>query len=629
MDIKTELDAQRFSMRLLQAFVGIVLLASILLGRLVYLQVIQHEHYSTLSTQNRIALVPVPPTRGLILDRKGRVLAENRPMYTLEVVPERAGNIKNTLARLREILPISDDDIKSFYRDLRRRRPFESVILRRNLSDAEMADFAVRRYQFPGVEINARLHRYYPYGMLAGHLLGYVGRLNAQDLNRIDPSEYAGLDYIGKDGVELAYESLLRGQPGYKQVEINSHGRVVRDLETVPAVPGQNLVLSIDLDVQRAAEQAMGNRQGAVVALNVKTGEVLALVSVPGYDPNWFVDGINSVLWSNLQADPYHPMINRFLRSSFPPGSTFKPFMALAGLTSGVLTADHKTYCPGFFRLPHTSHKYYCWKRSGHGSLDVEHALAQSCDVFFYTTAMNLGIERMDEYLRPFGFGQKTGIDLAGERTGLLPSPAWKEKRYKQPWYPGETVIAGIGQGYVLATPLQLARATAVIANGGFLVQPRLGRYLVDSVTGRRQSLLVPPQPTAIHFSKEDIQTVRDGMRLVVTGGTAHNINNGPVPIAGKTGTAQVARVTRNSRGQALNSSDEFLKDHALFTAYAPADDPQIAVAVIVEHGVHGNVTAAPVAKAVIDAYLAPHAASATAPATSATEIPPGARGGD
>lgn len=631
MNIKDEKSLRMFSVRTTQAFAGIVLLALVLVARLAYLQVYQHEHYSTLSKQNRIAVVPIPPTRGLILDRKGRILAENRPMYTLEVVMERVDDRKATLERLRQLLPITDDDLKAFERDLKRKRPFEGVVLRRDLSDEEVATFAVHRHQFPGVEINARLRRVYPNGPLAAHLLGYVGRINSQDLSKIDPNNYAGLDYIGKDGVEKAYEALLRGRPGYKQVEINSHGRIIRDLESVPAVPGENLTLSIDLDLQRVAEAAIGNQQGAVVAMDPQTGEVLALASLPGFDPNWFVDGISQGLWKSLQEDPYKPMTNRFLRGLFPPGSTLKPFVAAAGLKAGVITPEQTVYCPGFFRLPGKSHKYYCWKRTGHGSEDVRTAIAQSCDVYFYTTAMNLGIQLMHDELSFFGFGEKTGIDLFGEKAGVLPSPDWKKQRFKQIWYPGETVIAGIGQGYVLTTPLQLARATAIVANGGVPVHPRVGLYSTDSVSGRRQSLLAP-RGTPIPFSARELSVVREGMRLVVTGGTATNINHGPVSIAGKTGTAQVARVQRDASGGALNSSQEHLRDHALFIAYAPAEAPRIAVAVIVEHGAHGNTAAAPVARAVIDAYLAPQATPVLTAATASGQpaaAAPASAGGD
>lgn len=617
MNLQNERDLRRFSVRVTQAFIGLLILTALLLTRLSYLQVVQHEHYSTLSTQNRIAVVPIPPTRGLILDRKGRILAENRPMYTLELVTERVPDLDRTLQGLQRLLPISEDDVKSFRRNVKRKRAFEGVVLRSDLTDEEVGTFAIHRHEFPGVAVNARLRRVYPHGMLASHLLGYVGRLNGQDLKRINPDEYAGLDYIGKDGVEKAYESLLRGQAGYKQVEINSHGRVIRDLDVVPAVPGQNLVLSIDLDVQRAAEAAIGERQGAAVAMDTETGEVLALASMPGYDPNWFVDGISNGLWNALQKDPYHPMTNRFLRGMFPPGSTLKPFVAMAGLETGVVTPETPIYCPGYFRLPGKSHKYHCWKHGGHGNEDARLAIAQSCDVYFYTVAMNLGIQRMHDSLQQFGFGQKTGIDLLGEKSGVLPSPEWKRKRFKQVWYPGETVIAGIGQGYMLTTPLQLARATAMVANGGVAVQPRVGRFLQDQASGRQQSLLARPGQIQ-HMSQRDLQVVREGMQLVVTGGTATNINRGPVTIAGKTGSAQVAGLRRDASGRAINHTAEELKDHALFIAYAPVEQPRIAVSVIIEHGAHGNTAAAPVARTIVDAYLAPPVPS-VAPKTPLT----------
>lgn len=610
MDILGERSYRVFGRRVAGTFVVILLLAALLMGRLFYLQALRYNHYSTLSTQNRISMVPLPPARGFILDRKGRVLAENRASYTLEVVPERVQDLPRTLRELGQAIPISAESLSDFYRDIKRKRPFEAVILRQRLNAEEVAAFAVRRHQFPGVEVNARLHRYYPNAAVASHLLGYVGRINSKDLTRIDPDQYAGLDYIGKDGVEQAYETELRGKAGYKQVEINSHGRVVRDLERLPAIPGKNMTLTIDLDLQQIAEAALAGRPGAVVALNPANGEVLALVSQPGFDPNWFVNGIDQVRWAMLRDDPDHPMNNRFLRGVFPPGSTLKPFVALAALNTDVIDDTHTSVsCHGFFQLPGSSHRYHCWRRSGHGSKDVLGAIAQSCDVFFYTVTRAMGIERFYQNLSYFGFGQPSGIDLQGEKRGVLPNPAWKRKRYKQPWYPGETIIAGIGQGYNLSTPLQLARATAVVANGGLLVQPHIGKRLWDPLTGKQQTLAFP-KPVKTPFQASDLALVQQGMALVVSGGTATNINGGPVPIAGKTGTAQVATIRRDASGRAQNSSLRALKDHALFIAYAPVQAPKIAVAVIVEHGEHGNTAAAPVAKAVIERYLADEAVS-------------------
>lgn len=607
MQLKDHLSEGRiFSNRAIVAGVLVSMALLVLLGRMVQLQVAQGEHFKTLSKDNRVKLVPLPPTRGLVYDRNGVLLAQNRPAYSLEVVPEQAGDLDDTLQRLTQILPISDDDLDRFKRLKKRKRRFDSVPIRTNLSLEEAAAFAVVRHQFPGVDVKAQLLRHYPFGEATAHLLGYVGRVSKKDLKKVDPSNYAGTSHIGKTGLELSYEPVLHGAVGTQQIEVNSVGRVARVLQTEPPLPGQNLHLYLDINLQRIALEALGDYNGAVVAIDPNNGGILALASKPGYDPNLFVEGISSRAYKALQQDPNRPLYDRGLRGQYPPGSTVKPLIGLAGLETGTIDFDSRVFCPGYFSLPGHSHKYRDWKKTGHGPMDIKSAITQSCDVFYYKLASDMGVDALSGYLSQFGFGQPTGVDLIGEKAGILPSREWKRSRYRQPWYPGETVIMGIGQGYFLTTPLQLAISTAAFANNGHLFKPQLVDYL--ETRGSHEQAPIPPQSNEIPIKDPaHWDDVHQAMLQVTEGlrGTAKRIRTPYYRIAGKTGTAQVFTVKQDEEYK----EDEVhhkLRDHALFIAYAPADDPQIAIAVIVENGGHGGSTAAPIARKVMDAWLLP-----------------------
>lgn len=588
------------------AISGVLVLValSVVVVRLLHLQVDNHEHYSVLSKDNRVKIQPVPPTRGLIFDAGGRLIADNHPSFSLEIVIEKVDDLAGTIDALAQILPIDEKDRARFDRLKRQRVRFQGVPIRLNLTPEEVARFALDSYRFPGVDVTAELIRTYPLGDLTAHVLGYVGRINEEEMGRIDGSDYAGTHFIGKGGVEKAHEALLHGHVGYQQVEVNARGRVLRTLEGKPPVAGRDLLLYLDTALQRAASDALGDNRGAVVAIDPRTGGVLALVSKPSFDPNPFVEGIGQKDYRDLLYSPDKPLYNRAIRGQYPPGSTVKPAVALAGLAAGVIDARKTTYCPGFYRLPGQSHKYRCWRRGGHGSVNLELAIVQSCDVYFYDLAHNLGIERLKPFLGELGFGARTGIDLAGELGGLVPSKEWKEQVRKQLWYPGETLILGIGQGAFLATPLQLAVATATLSNRGHFIVPRVAR--ASRLPGDKQATdLAVVSHTVDAGDPKHWDQVIHAMAQVVESprGTAKGIRSPDYRIAGKTGTAQVFTIGQN---ETYNASriDERMRDHALFVAFAPVDDPRIAVAVIVENGGHGGSVAAPVARRVIDAYL-------------------------
>jgi penicillin-binding protein 2 len=596
-----------FTNRAIVAGLLVIVALLVLLARLAQLQIAEHEHFTTLSKDNRVKLVPLPPTRGLIYDRNGVLLAENRPAYSLEMVPEQAQDIEDTLQRLAGIIEISEVDLERFNRLKQRKRRFDSVPIRTNISIEEAARFAVHRHRFPGLDIKAQLLRHYPYREETSHVVGYVGRVSKRDLEHIDASNYAGTSHMGKTGVEKSYEAVLHGAVGVQQVEVNSVGRVARVLEHEPPLPGQDLHLHLDIDLQRVGLEALGEHNGAVVALDPDTGGVLALVSKPGFDPNLFVEGISSKAYNALQQDPNRPLYDRALRGQYPPGSTVKQFIGLAGLETGHITFDTSVYCPGFYRLPGHQHRYRDWKRTGHGPMDLDAAITQSCDVFYYKLAHEMGVDALSSYLQHFNFGEQTGIDLQGEARGILPSREWKRRNRRQPWYPGETVIMGIGQGYFLSTPLQLAAATAAIANGGTFYTPRLVDYL-ESRGERKVRSPIPPNGETIPIVKpEHWDDVRTAMLHVTEGlrGTAKRIRTEHYRIAGKTGTAQVFTLGQDEEYDEDAISRKH-RDHALFVAYAPAEDPQIAVAVIAENGGSGSGTAAPIARKVLDAYLLP-----------------------
>ena len=599
-------ESQAFLNRAIIAGLLVFGAVMVLVWRMAQLQVIDHAHFTTLSRENRVKVVPLPPTRGLIYDRNGVLLAQNRPAYSLEITPEQVGDLDQTLKQLAEVIEIDEEDLERFWKLKNRKRRFDSVPIRVNLSQDETAQFAVHRHRFPGVDIKAQLLRHYPHDVKTTHVLGYVGRISQRDVEQIDSSNYSGTSHMGKNGVEKTYESALHGEVGLEQVEVNAAGRRVRTLEQTPPEPGVDVHLHLDIGLQEVAMEAFADNNGAVVAIDPRDGGILAFVSQPGFDPNLFVEGISRKDYASLQEDDNRPLYNRALHGQYPPGSTVKPFMGLAGLERGAITYDSSIYCPGFYQLPGNIHRYRDWKKSGHGPMDLDAAIVQSCDVYFYRLAYELGIDRLHEYLSQFGFGDRTGIDLTGESGGLLPSRDWKRRARRQPWYPGETLILGIGQGYFLTTPLQLAAATATVANNGIYFTPHVVDYLRARDTG--EVTPIPPSARTIPIGlQQNWEDVRAGMQHVVDSprGTAKRIRSDRYAIAGKTGTAQVFTVAQDEEYDE-ETLEKKLRDHALFVAYAPADDPQIAVAVVVENGGHGGSVAAPIARRIMDAYLLP-----------------------
>jgi len=601
-------ELARFQGRLKMGAAFVALLATTLLGRAFYLQVVQHEYYIQRAESNRISLVPSAPYRGLILDSKDRILAENYSAYTLELKRGHIQDLEATLAEVGSLVEITPGQLRRFRRLLSESHEFETVPLKSKLTDEEVAILAANRYRLPGVEVKARLFRNYQAGPGMAHVVGFIGRINDRDLTRLREEgrdlNYKGSAHIGKTGLEQSYEALLHGRTGFDQMETEASGRVVRMLSRIPPVPGKDLRLHLDAELQAVAEHAFGNYRGGLVAIDPQTGGVLALVSKPGFDPNLFVDGIDPETWKELNESPARPMVNRVLRGIYPPGSTIKPFMALAALELGLRKSTDTIVDPGYFTLPNSRHQYRDWKSGGHGIVDLRKSISQSCDVYYYQLAADMGIDRMHNFLAQFGLGEKTGIDLDGESPGLLPSRDWKQRRWNKPWYPGETVIAGIGQGYNLATPLQLATATAMLANGGKRIEPRLVQAVRDPLTHVWQ-----PLPGVVRgqmaINPANLEVVRQGMMDVLRpGGTAAAAAAGaPYTMAGKTGTAQVVGIKQGERYKEDQVAMQH-RDHALFMAYAPAENPTIAVAVMVENGGHGGSTAAPIARAVFDFYL-------------------------
>ena len=597
-----------FQLRLVVGIGFLSVLLAILLVRFVYLQVARHSYYQTLSESNRIAVVPIVPNRGLILDRNGVVLAHNYSGYTLEINQNKTADIEATINDLSTLVAITNKDRKRFKKLLVESHNFETLVIRNRLSDEEVARFAAQQYRFPGVEIKARLFRDYPFNEKTSHLIGYIGRINDTEVDQLEENDlaanYRGSDYIGKTGLEQSYESDLHGTTGIEQVEVDAGGRAVRMLSRTAPVSGNALVLSIDAKLQEIAEQSFGNYRGALVAIDPNNGEVLAFVSKPGYDPNPFIDGIDTQSWDELNNSPDVPLNNRALRGQYPPGSTIKPFMALAGLNFHTRTPEQTINDPGVYYLPGSSRQYRDWKAGGHGSVNMFKAIQMSCDTYFYGLATELGIDNISSFLSRFGFGKKTGIDLEGETSGLVPSQEWKMKRYQQIWYPGDTVSVGIGQGYSLVTPLQLAFATATLANNGVAYKP----HLVKEVQSPRSSenRFIAKEPLYdLNIDPKNLDLVRRAMVAVTQpGGTAVYASLGaPYHIAGKTGTAQVVAMKQGEKYDVKNV-DERLRDHAWFIAYAPAENPRIALAVLAENGGHGGGVAAPIARKVLDYYL-------------------------
>ena len=602
----TVAERRLFQRRALVMLVLVMLALGGLLARMYQLQIVEHEIYTTLSDKNRVQVQSVPPPRGLVYDRNNLLLAENRPVFSLTLVPERIGSMDETLARLTEILSISDEDIERFQRRLNEpRRPFQEIPLSYDMNEEEIARMAVHRHRFPGVEVKAELVRYYPHSELTAHALGYVGRINRNELQRIDPVNYAGTNYIGKSGVERFYEKVLHGKVGYQHVETNARGRILRVLERENPVPGEDLQLHLDLRLQRKAHELLEGRRGAIIAIEPATGGILALASVPGFDANKFVTGISVKDYRDLSESIDKPLFNRALRGQYPPGSTIKPMMAVAALDSGVTTRERTIWDPGYFQLKESGRRYRDWKRTGHGWVDLMDSVAESCDVYFYQIGVEMGVDVMYDYLSRFGFGEDATLDVAGALNGLLPSRDWKRAVRSEPWYPGDSVNMSIGQGFFLATPLQLATATALIANRGEWVEPRL----LKDIRGDRPVEEFLPASTHKPLNlknPDDWEYVVDTMEEVMHGtkGTARGAAAGAsYRMAGKTGTAQVFSLGEDEEYDA-EEIRERLRDHALFVGFAPTDDPKIAVAIIVENGGGGSSVAAPVARGLFDAWL-------------------------
>jgi len=614
--IKDHHSEQRmFTARAVLAAIIAVILLGIVVARLVQLQIYDHELFSEKSQGNRIRIEAIPPTRGLIFDRRGRVLAENLPAYQLELIPEQIPDLGDTLTRLAGIGLIDREDIPRFT-DLSQSGPrFKPITLRFRLSEDEIANFAVQRPRFPGVDLQPRLVRHSPDGELVAHAIGYVGALSTTDLQRLDSSAYAGTSHTGKTGAEHFNEDVLHGDVGYQQVVTNAFGREIpaetRDfsealLERERPTPGVNLYLSLDLDLQRVATEALAGRRGAIVALDPNNGEILALVSAPSFDPNAFATGMSSADYNLLQHDEDRPLFNRAVVGSYPPGSTIKPMLSLAALEVGATNLTRRSVCIGWYSLPGSTHRYRDWRPEGHGEVDLHDAISQSCDVYFYEISREIGIDTMHQYLAQFGLGRETGLDMTGESEGILPSRAWKRQAYDQVWYPGETIIASIGQGFMLTTPLQLANAVAAMATRGERWKPHLVAAFEDPLTGERT--LVSPEPLPKvkidnEFYWDNIINAMHGVIQSETG-TARAAGLGaPYLMAGKSGTSQVFTIAQDEEYDE-EEIDERLRDHALFIAFAPLDDPVIAVAVVVENGSSGSRVAAPIARKIMDTYL-------------------------
>jgi penicillin-binding protein 2 len=611
--IKDHWGEQRlFDQRSLIAGALMVVLTFTLLGRLYLLQVVRHDYYADLSQGNRVRTEPIPASRGLILDRNGTVLVNNEPAYQLELTREQVPDLNDTLKRLAELGLIDKDDLDETKHMILSRRSFDTVPLRLRLTDEEIGRFAVHRFEFPGVDLATRQTRHYPYGELGVHALGYVGAISETDLEHIDRAAYAGTALIGKLGVEASYETPLHGKNGSREILVNAQGRSVQRqgayapvLNASAPMAGEDVVLSIDLPTQEAAEAAFGDHRGAVVALDPTNGDVLALVSKPGFDPSVFARGITRAEFAELNENIDKPLFNRALRGTYPSGSTIKPVIALAGLAYHLLDPQKEEFCAGIYYLPGSHFAFREGKFGRHGSLDLPHAIASSCDVYFYRLASTIGIDKIAAFMAPFGYGAVTGIDIAGEKPGVLPSPEWKRRVYKQAWYPGETVNVGIGQGYLLVTPLQLAHEAAVIAERGRSFRPRLVRGLRDA-NGEIHNLPPHENPPVPGVTAEDWDIVIRGMIGATSwphGTAAAFLHGTAYTMAGKTGTAEVVTVAR-SASLTAKKSDERLKDHAWFIAFAPAEAPRIAVAVLAENAGFGATTSSPIARKVIDAYL-------------------------
>ncbi|MDP2239707.1 MAG: penicillin-binding protein 2 [Burkholderiales bacterium] len=601
----SQLEIYHFRWRLAVATGFVILMFALLFVRFFYLQVVKYEHYHTLAEANRISIVPIVPNRGIIVDRNGVVLAHNYSAYTLEITPSKVENLTALIDDLTALIDISPKDRRRFTKLLEESRNFESLPIRTRLSDEEIARFAVNRYRFPGVEINARLFRQYPQGEMFSHVVGHIGRINQRDLEQLEAddrlSNYRGTAYLGKTGLEYSYERFLHGTTGVEEVEVDSAGRAVRSLSRTPPVSGNNLVLKLDAKLQEMVYRAFGDRRGALVAIEPETGGVLAFVSTPGFDPNLFVDGIDPQNWNELNTSLDRPMVNRALAGTYPPGSTFKPFMALAALFYGKRTPQQAISDPGQFIFG--GHVFRDDKVGGHGLVDMFKSIVVSCDTYYYVLANDLGIDNISKFMAKIGFGSRTGIDIAGESAGVLPSQEWKMRRFKQKWYAGETISIGIGQGYNSYTPLQMASAIATLANDGVMFRPHIVNYVENITTAERK--FIEPQPLrTLDLKPEHIAVVKNALVGVNKEGTgARAFAGAEYESAGKTGTSQVIAIKQGEK-YVESRVQERHRDHALFIAYAPTDKPKIALAVVVENSGFGARAAAPIARQVFDYYL-------------------------
>ena len=583
----------------------VLVLFLILIGRSFYLQVIKHDTYSTQSESNRINVVPIPPKRGLIYDRNGIILAHNQSTFSLEITPSKVDNLAETLAGLRSFIDINDKDVEEFHQQRRLlNRRFKKISLKTGLSEAERARFAAHQHRFPGVSIEARLERHYPFGAALVHVIGYVGKIDARDQARIDQENYQRTRTIGKLGLEKYYEKELHGQVGYQEVEVDARQRVVRVLSRTPPVPGRDLHLHLDVNLQLEARSALGDRRGAIVAIKPSTGGVLAMVSAPDYDPNLFVNGIDHASYNALLRSKDSPLFNRVLQGNYSPGSTIKPFIGLLGLDDGVVTGRTRFKDEGWYSLEGEEHRYRDWRKEGRGWVNLDYAIYDSCDTYFYDLAFRLGIDKISKAMFAMGFGQSTGLDILGESPGLMPSRQWKRKARGQFWFPGETVIIGIGQGFWTATPLQLANSTAAIANHGPRYIPRLVQR-VEYPDGKQRvniSVLAPNQYGVAHSSH--MTYIRESMLHTVTKGTAKTVFEGATyRSAGKTGTVQLKAIGQDEEYEEENVDERF-RDNAMYVAFAPYDNAKIALSVVVENAGGGSKSAAPVARQIMDYYL-------------------------
>ncbi|WP_133405892.1 penicillin-binding protein 2 [Parashewanella tropica] len=595
-------EASLFKRRALFTFFCVLAMISILLYNLYHLQVESFKDYSTRSNDNRIRVVPVGPNRGLIYDRNGVLLAENRPFYSLQVLPEKVKNLPDTLERLQQVIPLSKDEVDTFNESMKYQRRFKPLTLKTRLSEEQVAVFSVNQYKFPGVYVEAGLKRFYPYGSMMTHVLGYVGKINQRDRAKLEASDdwknYAATKDIGKQGIERYYESLLHGTPGHLEEEVNNRGRTIRTLKSNPPTPGQDIYLTIDIKLQQKAMEMLAGRRGSVVAIDPRDGGILALASSPSYDPNQFVHGISSKAYGSLLNDKSRPLINRATQGQYAPASTIKPLMALVGLEDDVIDEKTRIWDPGFWQIPNVEHKYRDWKRWGHGWVDVHHAIIDSCDTFFYEMAYKLGIDRISDFMMPFGFGENSGIDIFEESPGNMPTRDWKQLKYEQPWYIGDTISIGIGQGYWTATPLQMANATAIIANRGRRYVPHLLRAMQNSQTNVPAPVDELP-PIALK-DKHNWEIVNDSMFRTAD---KMRFKHSPYKAAMKTGTAQVVSVAQDAKYDEKNIKERH-RDNALIVAYAPYENPTIVVSVVIENAGWGGTNAGPVAKAVLDEYL-------------------------